>query len=114
MRAKSEFKAIPFALDRSRRGDLAAQIATGLRLAIETGYYKAGDILPPVRDLAPMLDVSKGIAEQALALVREEGLINPVLAWAAWFWIAGTGSGRGTLSWWCRPDAATRSTTWFM
>ena len=77
MRVKSEFKGIPFAIDRSRRGDLAAQIATGLRMAIETGYYKAGDILPPVRDLAPMLDVSKGIAERALALVREEGLINP-------------------------------------
>ncbi len=77
MRSKSEFKEIPFALDRSRRGDLAAQIAAGLRMAIETGFYKAGDILPPVRDLAPMLDVSKGIAEQALALVREEGLINP-------------------------------------
>ena len=77
MRSKSKFRAIPFALDRSRRGDLAVQIATGLRMAIETGYYKAGDILPPVRDLAPMLDVSKGIAEQALALVREEGLISP-------------------------------------
>ena len=46
-------------------------------MAIETGYYKAGDVLPPVRDLAPMLDVSKGIAEQALAWVREEGLISP-------------------------------------
>ena len=77
MRNKGEYRGVPFELDRSRRGDLAAQIATGLRLAIETGYYKAGDILPPVRDLAPMLDVSKGIAEQALALVREEGLINP-------------------------------------
>ena len=77
MRPKSEFKGIPFAIDRSRRGDLAAQIATGLRMAIDTGYYKAGDILPPVRDLAPMLDVSKGIVEQALALLREEGVISP-------------------------------------
>ena len=77
MRSKIRFRAIPFTLDRSRRGDLAAQIAAGLRMAIETGYYKAGDILPPVRDLAPMLDVSKGIAEQALQLLREEGVINP-------------------------------------
>ena len=77
MRSKSNFKKIPFAIDRSRGGSLAAQIAVGLRMAIETGYYRAGDILPPVRDLAPMLDVSKGIAEQALALLREEGVINP-------------------------------------
>ena len=77
VRTKSKFREIPFALDRLRRGDLAAQIAIGLRMAIETGYYKAGDVLPPIRDLAPMLDVSKGIAEQALALVREEGLISP-------------------------------------
>ena len=77
MRSKSKFKDVPFALDRSRRGSLAAQIAAGLRVAVETGHFKAGDILPPVRDLAQMLDVSKGITEQALALLREEGVINP-------------------------------------
>ena len=77
MRSKTSFRKPPFEIDRSRRGDLAAQIATGLRTAIETGYYGAGDVLPPVRDLAPLLGVSKGIAEQALALVREEGLISP-------------------------------------
>jgi len=71
------FKKPPFTLDRSRYGDLAAQIASGLRMAIETGYYKAGEILPPGRDLAVLLGVSKGSAEQALALVREEGLISP-------------------------------------
>ena len=77
MRNKAPFRKPPFALDRSRRGDLAEQIAGGLRTAIETGYYKAGAVLPPVRDLALMLDVSKGIAEQALALIRDEGLISP-------------------------------------
>jgi len=77
MRGKSKFAEIPFTLDRLRKGNLAAQIATSLRMAIETGYYKAGDILPPVRDLARMLDVSKGIAEQALVLLREEGVISP-------------------------------------
>lgn len=74
---KNQFKKPPFSLDRSHWGDLAAQLAGQLRTAIETGYYSAGDILPPVRDLAMLLDVSKGIAEQAIAIIRNEGLISP-------------------------------------
>ena len=74
---KNAFKKPPFSLDRTRRGDLAKQLAASLRTAIETGYYGAGDILPPVRDVALLLDVSRGIAEQALALIREEGLVSP-------------------------------------
>ena len=74
---KRNFKRPKFALDRTRRGDLAKQIVDGLRMAIETGYYRVGDILPPVRDLAGILDVSKGIAEQAVATLREEGFISP-------------------------------------
>ena len=77
MRSKTDFRKPPFSLDRSRHGDLAEQIATGLRTAIETGYYPAGSVLPPVRDLARMLDVSKGIAELALSRIREEGLVSP-------------------------------------
>jgi DNA-binding LacI/PurR family transcriptional regulator len=56
---------------------LARQIADGLRTAIETGYYRPGDILPPVRDLADILGVSMGIAVQAVNRIREEGLISP-------------------------------------
>ena len=74
---KRAFRWPRFSLDRTRRGDLAQQIAAGLRTAIRTGYYRSGDILPPVRDLAEILQVSKGIAEQAIALIREEGLVSP-------------------------------------
>ena len=74
---KRVFRKPRFSLDRTRRGDLAQQVAAGLRTAIRTGYYRSGDILPPVRDLAEILLVSKGIAEQAIALIREEGLISP-------------------------------------
>ena len=74
---KNPFKKPPFSLDRSRRGDLARQIADGLRTAIETGYYRAGDIVPSARDLSTILGVSKGIAEQAVARIREAGLISP-------------------------------------
>ena len=66
-----------FTLDRSRRGDLSRQLSAGLRMAIETGYYQPGEILPPVRNLAEILEISKGIAEQAVAKLREEGLISP-------------------------------------
>ena len=74
---KKDFKKPGFSLDRSRRGDLACQVAAGLRTAISTGFYQTGEIIPPVRDLAEILEVSKGIAEQAVAKLREEGLISP-------------------------------------
>ena len=74
---KREFRKPNFSIDRTRRGDLAKQIAFGLRTAIETGYYRPGDILPPVRDLAEILGVSMGIAVQAVNKIREAGLISP-------------------------------------
>ena len=74
---KNPYKKPPFSIDRKRRGDLARQIADGLRTAIATGFYKPGDIIPPVRDLGEILGVSMGIAVQAVAMIREEGLISP-------------------------------------
>ena len=74
---KREFKKPRFSIDRSQRGNLSRQIVDGLRTAIETGYYRTGDILPPVRDLADILGVSMGIAVQAVNRIREEGLISP-------------------------------------
>ena len=74
---KRDFKRPKFSIDRSQRGNLARQIADGLRTAIETGYYCSGDILPPVRDLAEIFGVSMGIAVQAVNRIREEGLISP-------------------------------------
>lgn len=74
---KREFKKPRFSVDRTQRGNLSRQIADGLRTAIETGYYRPGEILPPVRDLADILGVSMGIAVQAVNRIREEGLISP-------------------------------------
>ena len=75
--ARHDFKKPPFSLDRTRRGDLVEQISAALRKAIETGYYRPGDVLPPVRPLATLLGVSKGMVERALAVIREEGLTSP-------------------------------------
>lgn len=77
MRNKTAYKKPPFELDRTRHGDLARQIADGFRKAIETGYYRPGDVLPPVRDLGEILGVSMGIAVQAVTMIREESLISP-------------------------------------
>ncbi len=74
---KNSYKKPPFSLDLERRGDLTAQISSALRKAIETGYYRAGDVLPPVRDLALLLGVSPCIAARALAAIRDEGLVSP-------------------------------------
>ena len=77
MKTKKSFRKPPFEINRAKRGDLASQVADGLRRAIETGYYRPGDILPPVRDLALMLGVSMVVAVHAVDIIREEGLISP-------------------------------------
>ena len=74
---KNSYRKPPFSLDRGRRGDLTAQLASALRKAIETGYYRPGDVLPPVRDLAALFDISPCIAARAVSRIRDEGLISP-------------------------------------
>ena len=70
-----EYKAPPFALDRSRRGTLEDQLAAALVKAVETGYYVPGDMLPPTRDLARMLGVSRVVAIRAMRRLAEQRLI---------------------------------------
>lgn len=67
----------PFSLERRRRGNLAEQIAASLREAIVTGYYKPGDVLPPIRELAHVLEVGRVNVERAVAMLTGEGLLNP-------------------------------------
>ena len=69
---KHPYKKPPFSLDRTRRRKLTEQLASSLRTAIETGYYKPGETVPPVRELAAEVGVSPGIAARALARIREE------------------------------------------
>ena len=70
-----EYKAPPFALDRSRRGTLENQLADALVKAVETGYYGPGDMLPPSRDLARMLGISRVVAIRAMRRLSERRLI---------------------------------------
>lgn len=77
MKTRATFKKPPFEIDRTKRGDLASQVADGLRAAIATGYYRPGDVLPPVRALSELLGVSMVVAVHAVDIVREEGLVSP-------------------------------------
>ena len=71
-----DFKRPPFELDRTRGGTLVEQLAAALRRAIETGYYRAGDMLPPTRDLASLLGVSRVVAIRAVRRLADMRLVS--------------------------------------
>ena len=68
---------LPFGVARSSRATLVEQVAEGLRRAIDSGFYKAGDVLPTTRDLATALGVSRIVTRAAVRELAEAGLINP-------------------------------------
>ena len=70
-----EFKKPPFTLDRSRHGGLVEQLADALCKAVETGYYSPGDMLPPTRDLAEILGISRVVAIRAMRRLTARRLI---------------------------------------
>ncbi len=55
----------------------SAQLAEGLRSAIDSGEYQIGDMLPSVRELSKVHKLSTTTVQRALAALREEGLIQP-------------------------------------
>ena len=73
----NQLKKPPFAIDRTRRGDLVEQLTSALRRSIQTGYYKSDDILPPTRELSSLLNVSRVVAVRAIKRLAEEGMVNP-------------------------------------
>ena len=66
-----------FSIDLARRRNLSDQLAEGLRRAILTGYYREGDVLPPVRALAKHFGVSLIVSCEAIRRLTGEGLVNP-------------------------------------
>lgn len=71
------FKKPPFTIDRSRHGGLAIQLADALRRAIQTGYYRPGELLPPIRELAALTGVSQVITTRAIRILKMERIISP-------------------------------------
>ena len=74
---KQVFRLPPFKVDRSLRTGLAVQLANALRNAIATGYYEAGDVLPPIRDMSKLTGVSSVLVSRAIRILKEERLVSP-------------------------------------
>ena len=69
--------AVPFAVNRSLRVDISTQVTDGLRLAIQSGFYAPGAMVPTVRDFARELGVSIRAPQAAFRALTREGLLVP-------------------------------------
>ena len=74
---KESVKIPPFRLDRNSTVSLSDQMTDGFRQAILGGYYREGDVLPPIRELERTFGVSLFVPREALARLTREGLVNP-------------------------------------
>lgn len=74
---KRRMKDIPFKIDRNGSASLPEQVAAGFRLAIRSGYYKPGDILPPRGEMADRLGISERIPREAMRILSDENLVRP-------------------------------------
>jgi GntR family transcriptional regulator len=63
-------------IDRSDPTPLHDQVAAQIRRAIADGEARAGERLPPARDLAAVMGVNANTVLRALRLLREEGLLE--------------------------------------
>ena len=63
-------------IDRDEPTELYEQVAAEIRRAVADGEAKAGERLPPARDLAAVLEVNTNTVLRALRLLREEGLLE--------------------------------------
>jgi GntR family transcriptional regulator len=63
-------------LDRDDSLDLHAQVAAEIRRAISEGEARAGERLPPAKDLAAVLGVNTNTVLRALRELRDEGLLE--------------------------------------
>jgi GntR family transcriptional regulator len=63
-------------VSRGEQFDLHEQVAAEIRRAIADGEAKAGERLPPARDLAAVLGVNTNTVYRALRQLRDEGLLE--------------------------------------
>ncbi len=68
---------MPFEVNHALWGKVETQVTDGLRMAILSGFYKPGDILPSQIELARALGVSTRAPQTALRVLAEEGLVSP-------------------------------------
>ena len=70
-----ERKRVPFSVNPNDVRTLVGQVADGLRSAIADGWYRPGETVPPSRDLALLLGVSRRVTKTALERLAREGFI---------------------------------------
>lgn len=63
-------------IDSTDSTPLHEQVAAEIRRAIGNGDAKAGERLPPARDLAAVLGVNNNTVLRALRTIRDEGLVE--------------------------------------
>ena len=63
-------------VNKSDPTDLYEQVAAEIRRAIADGEAKAGERLPPAKDLAAVLGVNTNTVLRALRQLRNEGLLD--------------------------------------
>ena len=64
---------LPFELDCNDHRTLSVQMADGFRIAILSGAFKVGNVLPSLRDIAKATGHSIRIPREAMALLEKEG-----------------------------------------
>ena len=67
---------VPFTVERSSAGSLSKQMTDGIREAIASGRFKAGNVLPTIVEWAKLLGVSIRVPEAAVSALAKEGLIT--------------------------------------
>lgn len=65
----------PIELDRNLKASLSEQLAEGMRHSIRTGFYKPGDILPPLGALMAQLGISLRVARDAIRMLTDDNLV---------------------------------------
>ncbi len=63
-------------VNREEGPELHLQVAGQIRRAIAEGEARAGDRLPPAKDLAAVAGVNKNTVLRALRILRSEGLLE--------------------------------------
>ena len=68
---------LPFRIDRDGAESLVSQFASGISMGIETGFWKAGDILPTLDEFAAASGVSLIVVRHAIKRLVQKGLVCP-------------------------------------
>ena len=76
VKAPSGRKVVPFRVSRNVKSGLVEQTVSGFRQAIRGGFYKPGDTIPPVRDLALQAGVNPNTMQRAFAELERLELVT--------------------------------------